>query len=259
MWADTDEHTRMINMTAVKRMLFLLLLVPSMMTGCSAIEEYKNDCCSACQDRMQSWRVWQRVKHCYADQPNIKAFAEGFRAGYIHIKNGGNGCPPLLPPRKYWNSCCYRGCHGQAASVSWFNGFSQGVTQALYDGVAGCNQIVTSRDLYGCQCEETIDISAMLEHVRENGSMSEPTWAQPGFGSPEDPTFEWTPQPLPQGAYDNLQEAEGIWDEDLFRPSGSDGFDTPLLEPIEPLPTEDSEDAVSPALIEFLDPFEPTE
>ena len=200
-----------------------------------------------------------RVKHCYADEPNLKAFGEGFRAGFIHIKNGGNGCPPLLPPRKYWSSCCYRGCQGQAASVSWFNGFSQGVTQGLYDGVAGCNTIVTSRDLYGNQCEETIDITEMLEHVRENGSMSDPDWAQPGYGAPDEPPFEWTPQPLPQGAYDNLQEAEGIWDENLFQPSGSEDFGAPQLEPIEQLPTGVSDDDVSPALIEFLDPFETLE
>ncbi len=256
---DTDALTRMIDMTAVKRTLFLLLLIPSLMTGCAAIEESKNDCFSTCQDRLQAWHIWRRVKHCYADEPNLKAFGEGFRAGFIHIKNGGNGCPPLLPPRKYWSSCCYRGCQGQAASVSWFNGFSQGVTQGLYDGVAGSNTIVTSRDLYGNQCEETIDITEMLEHVRENGSMSDPDWAQPGYGAPDEPPFEWTPQPLPQGAYDNLQEAEGIWDENLFQPSGSEDFGAPQLEPIEQLPTGVSDDDVSPALIEFLDPFETLE
>lgn len=251
----------MIAMTGLKQWLLLLALLPAVTAGCAAIEEEKDECISDCLDKCRSWCVWHRVRRCYSDEPNLHAFGEGFRAGYLHIKNGGNGCPPLLPPRKYWSSCCYRGCKGQSASVSWFNGFSEGVMQGLYDGVAGCNQVVTSRDLYGNECEEEIDIRAMLEHVQQNGSVTDPLWNNPVPAIPQEPQThgEWMPQPLPQGAYDHLQEADEIWDDNLFQPSESNVIDAPLLEPVEPLPTDDSADGVSPALIEFLDPFEPTE
>jgi hypothetical protein len=219
-----------------------------------------------CRDHWDAWCAWRRARHCYKGEPNLYAFGAGFRAGYIHIMNGGDGCPPMLAPRKYWyGHCCTAddGCH--SPSLSWFNGFAQGVVQGLYEGVAGRNQIVTSRDLYG-QCEEEIDIHAMLEHCQTQGQFAEPhlhehaephlhEHAEPHLYDSFEPTtsddIEWTPQPLPAGAYEDLQDADEIWDDELF-PEGATG-EAPLLQPVEQLPTHTTEDAVSPALIEFLD------
>jgi hypothetical protein len=240
-------------MAATKHLLLLLAILPVCTAGCGAIEEHKDECIAECYDCWDAWCAWHRAKHCYANEPNLHAFGAGFRAGYIHIMNGGNGCPPMLAPRKYWGThCCFRGDGCESPSLAWFNGFSQGVVQGLYEGVAGRNQIVTSRDLYGCECEETIDINAMLEAAKHNHTMAEPH-LHPGE-TPDQ--LEWTPQPLPQGAYDQLQDANEIWDQEFFQPGTVEGSEAPLLEPVEQLPTETTENAVSPALIEFLDPFE---
>jgi hypothetical protein len=239
-------------MPATKHLLILLALLPALSAGCSTLEYEKQECCMSCRDQWDAWCAWRRARSCYKGEPNLYAFGAGFRAGYIHIMNGGNGCPPMLAPRKYWyGHCCMSddGCH--SPSLSWFNGFAQGVVQGLYEGVAGRNQIVTSRDLYG-QCEEEIDIQAMLEHCHTQGQLSEPHLHDPTHSTSPD-ELEWSPQPLPAGAYEDLQDADEIWDDELFPEGAAEETGAPLLQPVEQLPTQTTEDAVSPALIEFLE------
>lgn len=231
-------------MAVTNRLVVLLALLPALMAGCAALEEEKQECCSSCQDQWDAWCAWHRAKPCYSGEPHLHAFGAGFRAGYIHIMNGGDGCPPMLAPRKYWGeNCCNRSPGCESPSLAWFNGFSQGVVQGLYEGVAGRNVIVTSRDLYG-QCQEEIDIHAMLEHCQQQGPMHGPTPAD---------EFEWSPQPLPAGAVDELHGAEEIWNDEFFPGTNSEEVDAPLLQPVEQLPTQGTDDEVSPALIEFLD------
>ena len=84
-------------------------------------------------DFVLGWRnsVWarqawlDRASH-FADQPQLGSFGAGFRAGYTDIASGGNGCPPPLPPRKYWG-WKYQTPEGQAKVAAWFSGYPYGV------------------------------------------------------------------------------------------------------------------------------------
>ncbi|MFM8570285.1 MAG: hypothetical protein ACKOAU_01675 [Pirellula sp.] len=90
-----------------------------------------------------SGKAWHSRKHCFVDQKYLKDFQRGFRAGYMQIADGGNGCTPAFPPMEYWN-WCYQSAEGQARVAAWFAGFPHGAQAAEEDGVGMWNQIQTS-------------------------------------------------------------------------------------------------------------------
>ena len=57
-------------------------------------------------------------------------FEDGFIEGYAdYMTYGGDGLPPIIPNRKYWNSN-YRNLYGNQAINDWQNGFSSGANAA---------------------------------------------------------------------------------------------------------------------------------
>jgi len=67
----------------------------------------------------------------------------GFKAGYVSVALGGDGCPPTLPPRTYWSGS-YQNSKGHEKMHTWFHGYSFGVLAAKQDGIADWNRLVTS-------------------------------------------------------------------------------------------------------------------
>ena len=53
---------------------------------------------------------------------------------------GGDGCLPVVPPRKYW-SWKYQSAGGAATVNDWFDGYSGGVAAAKEDGLAEISKI----------------------------------------------------------------------------------------------------------------------
>lgn len=130
----------------------LALFVACGNTGCSALQGLRNyiNYNTATDDFVTGWRdnVW--AKRAYnmrrANLPVSsyeKDFREGFIAGYRDTTNGGNGCPPALPPRVYW-SWKYQTPEGQAKVDAWFRGFPHGSRAAEEDGLPFYNQIQVS-------------------------------------------------------------------------------------------------------------------
>ena len=90
-----------------------------------------------------SMKAWHSNKHCFVDQKYIKDFKRGFRAGYLAVADGGDGCTPAFPPREYWN-WRYQSAEGQARVAAWFAGFPHGAQAADQEGVGSWHQIQTS-------------------------------------------------------------------------------------------------------------------
>jgi hypothetical protein len=80
-------------------------------------------------------------RHC--DRACLDHFGAGFRAGYADVANGGTGCPPPLPPRRYWG-WRYKNCEGQQCVAGWFDGYPAGARAAEEDGVANWSRMQTS-------------------------------------------------------------------------------------------------------------------
>jgi hypothetical protein len=74
----------------------------------------------------QAW--YERADH-FVGEPHLAVFGAGFRSGYADVAAGGSGCPPPLPPRKYW-SWQYQTPEGQAKVAAWFSGYPHGARAA---------------------------------------------------------------------------------------------------------------------------------
>jgi hypothetical protein len=123
-------------------------------------------------------------------------FRSGYLAGYLNVASGGDGRPPLLPPRKY-TKARYRGPHGQLAASAWFQGFQSGALSAQQEGVDQYNFLPISPVLLATcsSCQDPLAASAwpsgMLEPLPASG---DPPEALPGPGASTAPLLD---QPEP--------------------------------------------------------------
>ncbi|MBM4000045.1 MAG: hypothetical protein FJ297_11005 [Planctomycetes bacterium] len=135
----------------------LLLGTLALGSGCTAVQgvrEYVayNDLTN---DFVLTWRngawagqSWQMHKHQFLDQPFLGSFAEGYRAGYVDVASGANGCTPALPPRKYW-SWKYQTPEGQGKTAAWFAGYPFGAKAAEEECAGLYSDIQVSETLRG--------------------------------------------------------------------------------------------------------------
>jgi hypothetical protein len=128
-------------------------LVPT--TGCTALtgvqqawtyNSYWNEGIMGYRHTCMASKAWHGRKHYFANQPNLKDFARGFKAGYMSVADGGDGCTPAFPPREYWG-WKYQSCEGQARVSAWFSGYPHGVQAAEQEGIGGWTQIQTSKGI----------------------------------------------------------------------------------------------------------------
>lgn len=90
--------------------------------------------------------AWNSRFECFLNQPNLKDFAKGFRAGYMDVADGGTGCVPIFPPREYWG-WKYQSCEGQGRVAAWFSGYPHGARAAEEDGIGNYFQMQTSANV----------------------------------------------------------------------------------------------------------------
>lgn len=168
-------------------------------SGCTALQGVRdlvqyND---VCDDFVIGWRnyvwanqAWHGAKPSYRGHPQLKDFGEGFRAGYRDVAAGGSGCPPPLPPRKYW-SWKYQSPDGQAKVAAWFAGYPHGAATAEQECAGNWRQIQVSHVI-----EEQYSPEFQQARVpRADGS----PYPQPARGPTSDPRIrpmDRLPQPF---------------------------------------------------------------
>lgn len=96
---------------------------------------YRNDAWAA--------KAWHCRKQRFCNRRNLSDLEAGFRAGYMSVAEGGNGCVPAVCPQAYWGFQ-YQDCNGQSRMNSWFEGFPLGVAAAEEDGIGHWSQVPTS-------------------------------------------------------------------------------------------------------------------
>jgi hypothetical protein len=141
--------------TASRQTLALCVLALALNVGCTAVQGIREHIAynDTVNDFVLEWRnnawasqAWHQRKWQFVGQPYLREFGEGFRAGYADVANGGNGCTPALPPRKYWN-WRYQSGEGQAKVAAWFAGYPHGAKAAEEDGAGLYSQIQVSESL----------------------------------------------------------------------------------------------------------------
>jgi hypothetical protein len=176
---------------------------------------YFNESVMGFRHQSMASKAWHSRKHCFANQQYLKDFARGFKAGYIAIANGDDGCTPAFPPREYWG-WKYQSCEGQARVAAWYAGFPYGAKAAEEDGVGGWTQIQSSAGIQN----EYVQHGLM---PTEYGGMY-PVPPLPPAGSPVPTRGAMTSE--------EVDPAEWEWEEGVTPQPG--GFDVPL--PIQPIP-----------------------
>jgi hypothetical protein len=123
------------------RLAMLGLAVASVgLTGCAEIQELKINT----RNRYLAKEAWESLRET-SECMNFEAdFGRGFRAGYYDVANGGNGCPPPLPPERYW-SVRYMSIEGRERTEAWFAGFRYGAMVAQQDGIGVFLELPTSQ------------------------------------------------------------------------------------------------------------------
>ncbi len=98
--------------------------------------------------RNEAWanKSWHARKHQFCREKHMHEFAEGFRAGYMGIADGADGCTPAFAPRQYWG-WKYQSAEGQEKVSAWYAGYPHGARAAEEDGIGSWTQIQTSANV----------------------------------------------------------------------------------------------------------------
>jgi hypothetical protein len=121
-------------------------------SGCAAVtgvSEYlayndtQNDFVLGWRNVAWARQAWKLRYPEYMSEPYVDHFGAGFRAGYIDVASGSNGCTPTLPPRHYW-SWRYQTPEGQGKVAAWFSGYPHGARAAEEDGAGNWSNIQIS-------------------------------------------------------------------------------------------------------------------
>lgn len=122
------------------RRLLLSGLTLLAVTGCAEFQEEKIEA----RNHYLAKVAWENLEVVYEHMDFTDDFGRGFREGYYDVCNGGNGCPPVIPPRRYW-SVKYASPRGHQQTHAWFEGYRYGAVVAEQDGVGIWVSLPTSR------------------------------------------------------------------------------------------------------------------
>lgn len=120
--------------------VLLLLLAPG--AGCTTLRGLGdqiayfhplNEVVAGVRARSHARQAWREHGAEFADQPHLDDFAEGFRAGYADVLRGEPGCPPPVPPRRYWRTK-YENPAGREQVDAWYAGYPYGASSAEMNG-----------------------------------------------------------------------------------------------------------------------------
>lgn len=178
----------------------LLALAGFSLTGCADLQELKINF----RNRYLASEAWDALQETYGCMNYETDFGRGFRAGYYDVASGGNGCPPILPPERYW-SARYMNTTGRARTEAWFSGFRYGAMVAEQDGVGIFIELPTSlppkekRHRASSSEEEVVPTEAVPTETAPNDAVpgeETPADAAPMDGAPMDPGPAAEPAPI---------------------------------------------------------------
>lgn len=159
--------------------------------------------------RNRAWahKAWQHYLATHGNPHYTHDYGMGFRAGYIDVAAGANGCPPILPPRRYW-SWRYQTPEGQQKMAAWFKGYSVGAAAADKDGIGNWSEIQVAYTHDPEYVQSVVDEALgpeyeelrqkLRESVREDVSPEPvaPPPQEPAIPQPDEPPTEPLPQPM---------------------------------------------------------------
>jgi hypothetical protein len=103
----------------------LLILVESItFSGCAGISDCKYDL----GQKIRTNQAWHAYDGCH-DECFSCDYRQGWKAGYLDVATGGEGCPPLIAPKRYWKPPVFTH-HDPSARDEWYCGYQDGAACA---------------------------------------------------------------------------------------------------------------------------------
>ncbi|MDG2469242.1 MAG: hypothetical protein P8M80_08200 [Pirellulaceae bacterium] len=204
---------------------FMLILVVASTTLFSGCVPWAKGLRSVDQS-VTDWRdfVWgKRAFFTRYDRSHSKPFQDGFMEGYHDLLQGGDGCVPVVAPKRYW-SWKYQSSGGQTSITDWFEGYRAGVTAAKEDGLANLSKIPIASN-YTLVNEEIIQQVPIVK----SGTYSTPIPKLTPVSSPRAPTANiGVPQQKPAATSSSMQKKNSsLWIRpsmpSLIRPASYEG------------------------------------
>jgi hypothetical protein len=124
-------------------------------------------------------------------------FALGFRDGFVdYVYAGGDGEPPPVPPRQFWN-LAWRSSQGQSAAQEWFAGYRHGADVAREGGFRNSGIVLSSYRWDGPGPSEFDGVQPPITSGEELGDPIEPMPAPPEGDPLDDGMIDPQPPELP--------------------------------------------------------------
>jgi len=94
------------------------------LSGCTAI----SDCKYEMGQKIRTGQAWHEFDGCN-DQCFTSDYRDGWKTGYYDVLTGGDGRPPVVPPKKYWKPPVFTE-HDPSRQNDWFVGYQDGASCA---------------------------------------------------------------------------------------------------------------------------------
>jgi hypothetical protein len=110
--------------TAISKGRFSALALLLALTGCTAL----SDCKYEVGQKIRTKQAWHEFNSCH-DRYFTADYSGGWKAGFYDVATGGEGCPPVIAPRKYWKPPVLVE-YDPTRRDDWYCGFQDGAAYA---------------------------------------------------------------------------------------------------------------------------------
>ncbi len=166
------------------------------LSGCTAL----SDCKYEMGQKIRTGQAWHEFDGCN-EQCFTSDYRDGWKQGYYDVLTGGDGRPPVVPPKKYWKPPVFTE-HDPSRQNHWFTGYQDGAscakTQPDFHYLPTFMAPSMHPAFYG---HETVEVHAPVDH----GVISEPHGPMPeSIDNEAAPSVESAPgtAPMPNPAVD---------------------------------------------------------
>jgi hypothetical protein len=121
-----------------------------LLAGCASVRDAILQDCLLVRTSIEAGKAWEQfcdIRANGSDDWASEHYERGFKDGYVGVGMGATGCPPTLPPSKYWK-LKYRTMNGKVDVTDWYNGYAEGAHAAKLMGIADRNRVHTAIDVY---------------------------------------------------------------------------------------------------------------
>ncbi len=94
------------------------------LSGCTAL----SDCKYELGQKIRTKQAWHEFDGCN-EQCFTVDYQSGWKKGYYEVLTGGDGRPPLVPPKKYWKPPVFVE-HDPSLKNDWYIGYQDGAASA---------------------------------------------------------------------------------------------------------------------------------